>query len=211
MALDGIDLSHHNVVTSWTALGAANIQFVYLKATEGLTHIDPAFNVYWNNAKTAGLRRGAYHFFHPLTSPEDQADHLCTVMAQLEPGDLPPAVDLEEIVPTPDEWPRVPLAQRQDIVSRFVQRLETQCGVSPVIYTRRGWLGDFMPNPSALARFPIWLADFHSQESPIVPAPWNQWTFWQHSETGTLPGIQGPVDLNRFFGSAQDIASISKA
>ncbi len=211
MALDGIDLSHHNLVTNWTALQTANIQFVYLKATEGLTYVDPAFARYWGEASTAGLRRGAYHFFHPLTSPEAQADHFCTIMAQLKTGDLPPAVDLEEIVPPPDEWPRVPPAQRQDIVSRFVQRLETNCGVRPVIYTRRGWLGDFMPDPAGLAVYPIWLADYQSQTAPGVPAPWTQWTFWQHSEIGTLPGIQGPVDLNRFFGSVQDLASISQA
>jgi GH25 family lysozyme M1 (1,4-beta-N-acetylmuramidase) len=28
------------------------------------------------------------------------------------------------------------------------------------------------------------------------------WTFWQHSSTGTVPGVSGAVDLDRFNGSS---------
>jgi lysozyme len=198
------------VVTNWTALAAADVHFVYLKATEGATYTDPAFSNYWRQAKTAGVRRGAYHFFRPLTSPEDQADQFCNVIGNLEPGDLPPALDLEETVPAPDQWPSVPAEQRVALVLRFLERLTNHCGIQPIIYTRRGWIASYLPNPTALAGYRIWLADYRGQDTPAIPAPWQRWTFWQHSDSGTVPGVQRWVDLNRFFGSAEDLTTLSK-
>ena len=34
--------------------------------------------------------------------------------------------------------------------------------------------------------------------------PGQSWAFWQYSGTGAVPGISGNVDLNLFYGSAQD-------
>jgi lysozyme len=35
---------------------------------------------------------------------------------------------------------------------------------------------------------------------PKIPAGWTTWAFWQYSESGSVPGIQGPVDLDVFNG-----------
>lgn len=210
MSLNGVDLSHHNQVTDWKAIAGADVSFVYLKATEGETYTDPAFQSYWNSARQAGIRRGAYHFFRPSTSPEAQADHFCATIGTLEPGDLPPALDLEETVPPPDQWISVAAALRVGLILRFLARLKEHCGLEPVLYTRRNWVTSFLPNATALAEYPVWIADYRGTEAPAIPSPWQQWTFWQHSEKGTIPGIQSTVDLDRFRGSADELASLSK-
>lgn len=40
---EGIDLSHHNGVVDWPRLSTAGLSFVYLKATEGESHVDTRF------------------------------------------------------------------------------------------------------------------------------------------------------------------------
>ena len=39
-----------------------------------------------------------------------------------------------------------------------------------------------------------------------LPSPWTTWTFWQYSATGTVPGISGAMDLDRFDG---DLAALT--
>jgi len=51
----------------------------------------------------------------------------------------------------------------------------------------------------------LWIANWTTAPQPAVPAGnWggNGWTFWQLSSTGTVPGISGAVDLDRFNGSS---------
>ena len=53
--------------------------------------------------------------------------------------------------------------------------------------------------------YPLWIAHWTSAGAPAVPAGnWagSGWTFWQHSSTGTVPGISGAVDLDRFNGAS---------
>ncbi len=40
----GIDLSHHNTVTDWDSL---KLGFVFLKATEGDSYVDPEWPARW--------------------------------------------------------------------------------------------------------------------------------------------------------------------
>ena len=52
-----------------------NIQFLYIKATEGSTAQDERFAAYWKNAKNAGLLSGAYHFFSYDSEGRTQAEN----------------------------------------------------------------------------------------------------------------------------------------
>ena len=52
----------------------------------------------------------------------------------------------------------------------------------------------------------LWVAHW-GVSSPSVPASnWGgySWTFWQYSATGSVPGISGNVDLNKFRYSSFD-------
>jgi hypothetical protein len=54
------------------------------------------------------------------------------------------------------------------------------------------------------------VAHYTSAPSPRVPAPWQFWTFWQYTDNGRIAGIAGPVDLNRFNGSPEQLAKFQK-
>jgi lysozyme len=210
MSIDGIDVSHWQLTPDWSKVAAAGTVFAYAKATDGLTVTDKQFIKNWAGIKQAGMKRGAYHFFHPLTKPEDQADHFCKVVGSLEPGDLPPAVDLEWTKPDPDEWPGVPSADRAGLVLRFLKRVEESLGMRPIVYSSKVWVHEFIPDATALAAYGLWVVDVNSKDKPVIPPAWKQWLFWQHTAQGSVAGITPNVDLDRFNGSAGDLANISK-
>jgi lysozyme len=69
---------------------------------------------------------------------------------------------------------------------------------------------DNLPGAEALKDHPLWVADFKSAELPLIPAQWSTWTFWQFSETGTVPGINSKVDMDRFNGTPADLQMLGK-
>jgi lysozyme len=208
--VNGIDVSHHNDQVDWAAVAADGIEFAFAKATEGVTGTDARFTENWSGIKTAGLLRGAYHFFHPASSPEDQANHFLAVMGPLAAGDLPPVLDIEETSQQHDEWPSVPAADRAGLVVRWLDIVEAALGVTPIIYTRRGWINQYLTDAPELGRYPVWLAEYSSHPSPTVPSPWSTWTFWQQSESDSVAGVNGGVDLDCFNGSSDDLRALTK-
>jgi lysozyme len=79
-----------------------------------------------------------------------------------------------------------------------------------VIYTRKGWVNDNLPGAEALKDRPLWVADYKSTQTPVIPPQWPTWTFWQFSETGTVLGVNSKVDLNRFNGLSADLKRLGK-
>jgi lysozyme len=205
----GIDVSHHNGSIDWTVVARAGIAFAYVKATEGATFTDHLFGANWAKIKAAGLARGAYHFFRPAAPVNEQADRFLALMGDLGPGDLPPVLDIEEAGAGRDEWADLPLAERVPAALAWLKRVEQACGRRPVVYTRRGFVQDKFGGPGALAGYPLWVAHYTSAPGPSVPAGWDNWTLWQYTESGTVTGVTGNVDMDRFNGSAEQLAALA--
>ena len=73
----GIDLSHYQGEVFWEVVGAnSKMAYVYLKATEGGTHIDETYEKNIELAHRYGLKVGSYHFFRPKTELSKQLDSL---------------------------------------------------------------------------------------------------------------------------------------
>ncbi|MCA8900920.1 MAG: hypothetical protein KDA53_06675 [Hyphomonas sp.] len=181
---EGIDLSHHNGRVDWDRLDGAALDFIYLKATEGTDWKDPRFQQNWREATRRGWLAGAYHFFLLCRGGEEQAANFIQSV-EVRAGTLPPAVDLEYAHNC--EAPRGKAAAKADLAV-FLRKLEAEYGVRPVLYTtpdfHRDWLaGEF-------ADYPVWMRSLSGP--PEVEA-----LFWQYSMKGQVPGIDGPVDLNR--------------
>jgi lysozyme len=60
-----------------------------------------------------------------------------------------------------------------------------------------------------LLNYSLWVAHYTNASNPQLPAPWTKWTFWQHTDKGTLRGIEGKVDLNWFNGSLKELQTLS--
>lgn len=206
--LEGIDVSHWQGAIDWPQVAGAGKAFAILKATDGKPatsgsglFIDPTYATNHAAARAAGLWTGAYHFARPDTSPDDairEADHFADVIS-LGTGDLNPALDIETsggLSPTAlTAW-----------VTAFLDRVTARIGARPMIYTSPSFWSTALGNTRALADAgykTLWVAHWTANASPTVPASnWggHGWTFWQYSSTGTVPGIVGAVDLDRFNG-----------
>jgi lysozyme len=205
--LKGIDVSHFQQAVDWAAVAAAGIQFCFIKATEGALHVDGRFSYNWRAALEAGLARGAYHFFHPAISVTAQADLFLRTVPRLDPGDLPPVLDLE----APEEWQGVPVLHRAQLVLSWLHAVEDRLHLTPILYLSPAFMSDVLRNATVLAQYPVWLAQYTNDPAPDVPKPWTKWTFWQHTRQGRMPGVLSQVDLNRFNGTLDELKALGRA
>jgi len=90
----GIDISHHQSYINWDTVASQPIDFAFVKATEGETFSDSLFSYNWNEMSRVEIKRGAYHFFRPNISVENQAKNFID-QVDLKEGDLPPVLDVE--------------------------------------------------------------------------------------------------------------------
>lgn len=190
----GVDVSHHQEGVDWAAVAGSDVHFVYLKATEGIDYLDPSFAESWRAAGEAGLLRGAYHMYRPEDTPAEQAAWFLSVLreAGFGPGDLPPALDVER-VRTTDSIPREQLAEE---ALAWLSRVEIELGRTPLLYTNPTFWVEKLEENHELTEFPLWLAEYTHEDPGPLELGWEEWTLWQHSQTGAMPGISKPVDLN---------------
>jgi lysozyme len=189
-----IDVSHFQGSVNWAEVVAAGIVFAFAKATDGITYVDPEFATNWAAMKSAGLLRGAYHFFEPTDDAESQANNFLSAVS-LGSGDLPAVLDVEITggVSSAELWSGV---------STWLQAVQESTGKQPILYIAPDFWNDNSPD-LALTSYPLWLADYAS--TPTLPDGWTTWKFWQHSETGTVSGVSGSVDLDLFNGTLQQL------
>src|SRR5712691_13448078 len=209
--IPGIDVSHHQRQVNWYLVAEAGIAFALAKATEGVSFVDPQFSANWIGIKNAGIIRGPYHFFRPARPVDAQVDNFARIVSEIRDGDLPPFLDLEEArTPNGDEWDDVPGDQRVPLVLRWLEGVEAKLGRRPIIYTRRSFVASELPNATPLGQYLLWVAHYTTKPAPALPSAWSKWTFWQSSAVGTVDGISGPVDLDRFNGSSSDLEALTR-
>lgn len=197
----GIDVSHYQENIDWERLRNANIKsfpvsFVFIKATEGVSLIDENFNQNFYEARRNGIVRGAYHFFVPECDAARQARFFLK-QVHLEPGDLPPVLDVEKKgeLTTP---------QLQKAVKRWLDIVERQCGVKPILYTGYKFKLDYLNTPD-FDEYPYWIAHYYVEKLSYK----GDWKFWQHTDCGRVDGIRGYVDCNIFSGSMEELMNLT--
>lgn len=189
--IEGIDISAHNGVVCFDSLAAAGIDFVYLKASEGVSFRDQSFIRNFEAARKAGLAIGAYHFFRFDCDGAMQSVNFLKTIGDLKP-DLPLAIDVEEWRNAPGETTSI-VRERLEVL---VALLRAQ-GYQVMIYTNKQGHARFVRDGFKAHDVPeIWICSFTNP-----PLGHEKWRLWQHSHLGRLPGIRGNVDLNTFNGN----------
>lgn len=190
--IHGIDVSSYQGNIYWPAVAAmhdqdVNIRFAFIKATEGLNNVDRQFKHNWQNAKEAKITRGAYHFFLATKSGSMQAQNFIKAV-KLQPGDLPPVLDVEELY-------GVPVDSLRNRVMTWLRLVEKTYRVKPIIYTNVSFYKNFLGDE--FADYPLWVAHYFVKEKPGIK---DGWQFWQHNAAGKIDGIKTRVDFNVFSG-----------
>jgi GH25 family lysozyme M1 (1,4-beta-N-acetylmuramidase) len=200
----GIDVSVHQGDISWDEVKAGGTQYAFIKATEGVGFEDPQFQRNWLESGRVGIPRGAYHFCLPSAAGVDdaiaEANWFCEVVENKAAGwgELPMVADIETTKIAPIEtthW-----------LMTFCEKVTNRTGRPPIIYAGGAVIPGRMAVDNRLLAYPLWLPHYtapdQSDPDPATIAigeprpPWGEWTIWQYTERGAVPGIAGPVDRN---------------
>ena len=197
----GIDVSYYQGNIDWAAVAGSGVQFAIIRTSDGLGYRDSKFAQNWAGARANGVTRGVYQFFRSDEDPIAQAELMLSTMGALEPGDLPPTVDVEST-------DGVDNATRAARLQQWLDHVEAALGVTPFIYTGGYFWQDNVGRD--FSRYPLWHAGYTGGTCPSsVANQWSDWTFWQFGSTGRVPGISGNVDENRFNGSLQQLQDLA--
>ena len=201
--IDGVDVSYHQGAIDWSKVAASGKRFAFVRATAGTLTSDTAYPANRSGARAAGLAVGSYHFANPDTAPNDAGNEASWFLrnATISSGDLIPVLDFET-------RNGLDAASLTTWAQTWLSQVSAATGVRPIIYTTPNFWSTSMADTDWFARngySVLWIANWTTANQPKVPAgDWagSGWSFWQHSSTGSVPGINGAVDLDRFNGSS---------
>ena len=185
----GIDLSHYQGEVFWEVVGAnSKMAYVYLKATEGGTHIDETYEKNIELAHRYGLKVGSYHFFRPKTELSKQLENF---MSQCRPGDqdLIPMIDIESTGGLrTDEF--------CDSLFKFLDLVEEAYRQKPLLYTYTNFYNK--KKKRKIDDYKLMIAQYSEEKPELVDG--KDYTMWQYTAKGKINGINTYVDKSRFMG-----------
>ncbi|WP_372586466.1 glycoside hydrolase family 25 protein [Priestia megaterium] len=192
----GVDVSSYQGEINWNVLSKQDIQFAFIKATEGSSFQDPLFKQNWEQANRKSMRIGAYHFFSYDSKGETQAANFIKAVS-LRNNDLPPVIDVEFYGDKKQNLPSQKHVYKE--LSSMIKRLESHYDKRVILYTTPKAYDLYIKN-----RYPgcdIWIRDV--VKKPTLEEQ-KEWTFWQYTDKGRLSGYKGKetfIDLNVFNGN----------
>ena len=189
----GVDVTHHQGEIDWASTAASSVKFVYVRAGDGLAP-DTRFTSNWAGAAGAGVLRGAYQSLRPSQDPVAQAE---AFLAALESNPL-----LDDDLP-----PAVMIASDGSSSAKIKSSLATWISVVEAATKRRVLIktNAFVGSPlgDAFEQHPLWVMNY--TQSPSLPAGWDDWSFWQYTDSGSFDGLELPANGSRFNGTIEDL------
>ena len=169
----GIDIFSETNVVNWEEVKNSGIQVVYIKATEGVSYVNPIMVSQYNGAKNAGLLVGFYHFAS-TNSMLAQYNHFMSTINDYN-QDVKPCLDYE-INNADYGFINQFMAQNSNLIFYSYHYIADNCGV-----------------PTSK----IWIA-----EPGTSPVTTKGYVGIQYSWTGKVNGItNNDVDFNLFDNS----------
>lgn len=207
----GIDVSNHQSHIDWEKLAlyadsTGNVKerlktspflqpvaFAVIKSTEGADWVAHSFKRNFTEAKRCGIVRGAYHFLR-LSDIDGQIKNFIDHTV-LEPGDLPPVLDIE--LDNREMKRYAPKAR--EYAHKWLDAMEKHYGVKPILYTYDSYYNSYLKG-KGFDDYDFFIARYNPEIQPRVP----HLEIWQFSEHGYASGIKKTVDLDEFMGTYKD-------
>lgn len=188
----GIDVSRHNGTIDWKKVKDEGIEFAFIRvgyrgSSNGGLVLDELFEENIKGAIDNGIDVGVYFFTQAITVEEaiEEADF---VLDAIEPYNLkyPVVWDIEALEGRAED---LDAKTRTDCAIAFLDRIEG-AGYKPMLY------GNLMSmlyllETDRIEGYDKWFAYYHFPD--YYPY---EYSIWQYSSKGKVPGIEGDVDLN---------------
>lgn len=197
-----IDVSEHQGTIDWQAVKNAGVDGAIIRVSFGrYNRFDKEAQRNINECKRLGIPFGVYFYSYAYdtTYASDEGSTAVSYLRQLgvAPGDLsyPVFYDLENwLGQWPGYAPPTSPSAYEAIVNAWYAKLTAAGYTNLSVYSYTSYLNGPL-NTSSIRNKTRWVASYGTRTG---------FTFstndrgWQYSETGSIAGISGPVDLNAF-------------
>ena len=194
----GIDVARYQGKIDWQKVAASGIEFAMLRvggrgADSGEIYDDVEFLNYIQGAKAAGIKVGVY-FYSTAVSVEEAVEEANYVLEKVMPYGLE--------YPVAFDWEILSKTSRNVNVSKdtLTAAAKAFCdtvawyGFTPMIYLGLDTAYNRM-DLSQLNGYDKWFAQY----GVTKPSMYYDFRIWQYSDSGSVPGIEGKVDMDIIF------------
>lgn len=187
---EGIDVSGWQGKIDFSQVKNSGIDFVYIKSSEGQNTVDSYFRRNYEEARSNGLNIGFYHYVRARTTEEAilEAEHFANTIA----GTVPTcklAMDFEN-------FGNLSISEINEISKVFLERVQELTNKEMIIYSNTSSARTIFSWELA-NEYPLWVAQYYVN-NPSDNGKWSVWEGFQYTDRGTVPGINGYVDRDRF-------------
>jgi len=185
----GIDISVWQGDIDFREVKRSGISYVYIRAGEGTSLIDSKFERNYKQAREEDMQVGFYHFVTARNTRQakEQAHYFYSLIKDKHQH-LRPAMDFEQLSGLSKK-------EANDIARIYMETLERLIGYKPAFYSNAYDCENVWDRE--LTKYPLWIADY-GVEHPYTTGHWETWSGFQYSSRGTVEGIHGHVDLDKF-------------
>ena len=193
----GIDVSFWQGNIDWNRVKEAGVEFAIIRAgwrgsEEGVLAEDDFAQANYAGAKKAGVKVGAYFFSQAISIQEavEEANYLLEIIDGWE-VDMPIVYDWE-FVGADSRTSKMDARTLTDCTKAFCETIDA-AGYTPMIYFNadQSYASVYLEE---LTDYGFWLAQYDT----VLNYPYKI-DMWQYTETGSVPGIDGNVDINLYF------------
>ncbi len=194
----GIDVSSHQGDIDWQAVAADGVEFAFIRAVyrgygTGKLVIDEKCLQNIDGAQANGIDVGLYVFSQAITE-EEVLEEANTVISLLEGRSLqlPIVFDVEKVSDSEARTNALSVQDRTDLTIAFLKAIE-KAGFDTMIYHNTE-MGAMLLDLTQLTEYKKWFAGYN----PEFYWPY-EFDLWQYSESGSVAGIKGAVDLDIYL------------
>ncbi|WP_051217058.1 GH25 family lysozyme [Butyrivibrio fibrisolvens] len=203
----GIDVASYQGVINWQKVAASGVGFAMVRvgyrSNDGVLHEDANARYNLQEANKYGIKTGAY-FFSRATSQDEaiQEANLCISIISGYSITYPVAYNCEGYNKSTSRQYGISMQDRSSYAQTFLSTVKS-AGYTPMFYASRNELagGTDWDTASLAGSNKIWLAYYPSDPSVTSPGYSGSYCMWQYTSKGSVPGIEGNVDIDiAYFG-----------
>lgn len=205
MISKGIDISKHNGTIDFQKVKNDGIDFAMIRAGFGSSAVDTHFHRNVKGAKANGIKCGVYWFSYAYTPQMAKAEaKKCIDTIKTYSLEYPVAFDFEyaSVNYAKDNGVKITKALASQIADTFLSAVKN-AGYNVILYTNIDYYNNYF-NDTVKKKYDIWLAAYRD-----IKPNFNQ-KMWQYSETGSVDGIKGRVDMNiSYYQTPQGVQTVN--
>ncbi len=196
----GIDVSSHQGTIDWQSVAEDGVEFAFIRAAyrgygTGKLVEDERFDANMEGAMEAGIEAGVYVYTQAISEEEILEEaNLVIEKVSAYTDSCTIVVDVEKGTDSSARMNALSVEERTDLVKLFCETVEA-AGYTPMVYFNLE-MSILMLDIEELEEYEKWFAAY--TDTFYFPYAY---TVWQYSETGTVEGIDGNVDLNIGFSN----------